>query len=137
MLPKVSHRPLIVSQRKGTHNFTFQVLLHPTTPLQRSIVLRCTLHRGKPILLPLSLTKILRQRSSLVLGERHPETPYKPFTTGSEKTITSTLKDYQIGLFQEASVLSLTKTQVLPIEKWIHPTETLVQTPQLEQAPLH
>ena len=48
----------------------FQVLLHPTTPLQRSIVLRCTLHRGKPILLPLSLTKILRQRSSLVLGER-------------------------------------------------------------------
>ena len=91
MLPKVSHRPLIVSQGKGTYIFTFQVLLHPTTPLQRSIVLRCTLHRGKPILPAIESDQDSETEVFLSpRGKTDPETPYKPFTTGSEKTITST-----------------------------------------------
>ena len=68
-------------------------------------------------------------------GKTDPETPYKPFMTGSEKTITSTPQRLPDSPFPRSLSPKPYKNPGTPIKKWIHPTETQVQTLSSNKSP--
>ena len=91
MLPKVSHRPLIVFPEERNLHFYIPGSLpshHSPTEVDSPKV-----HTPQRKTNPAAIESDQDSETEVFLsprGKTDPETPYKPFTTGSEKTITST-----------------------------------------------